>query len=151
MEVTISTAELLTTDGIPLKQSLRKAERRNKLRAFLLVFPLLLFIFVTFVMPIGDMLLRSVDDSQINSVFPNTFDEYKNWDKEADELPPEEVYKSLFFELANGDKRQIGKALTRMNYAKSGWKSLIKKTTREIKKIVKKGEEPVSYLSLIHI
>ena len=145
MEVTISTAELLTTDGIPLKQSLRKAERRNKLRAFLLVFPLLLFIFVTFVMPIGDMLLRSVDDSQINSVFPNTFDEYKNWDKGADELPPEEVYKSLFFELANGDKRQIGKALTRMNYAKSGWKSLIKKTTREIKKIVKKGEEPVSY------
>jgi ABC-type sugar transport system permease subunit len=70
LEVTISTAELLTTDGIPLKQSLRKAERRNKLRAFLLVFPLLLFIFVTFVMPIGDMLLRSVDDSQINSVFP---------------------------------------------------------------------------------
>ena len=112
MEVTISTAELLTTDGIPLKQSLRKAERRNKLRAFLLVFPLLLFIFVTFVMPIGDMLLRSVDDSQINSVFPNTFDEYKNWDKGVDELPPEEVYKSLFFELANGDKRQIGKALT---------------------------------------
>ncbi len=145
MEVTISTAELLTTDGIPLKQSLRKAERRNKLRAFLLVFPLLLFIIVTFVMPIGDMLLRSVDDSQINSVFPNTFNEYKNWDKGADELPPEEVYKSLFFELANGDKRQIGKALTRMNYAKSGWKSLIKKTTREIKKIVKKGEEPVSY------
>jgi putative spermidine/putrescine transport system permease protein len=88
LEVTISTAELLTTDGIPLKQSLRKAERRNKLRAFLLVFPLLLFIFVTFVMPIGDMLLRSVDDSQINSVFPNTFDEYKNWDKGVDELPP---------------------------------------------------------------
>jgi putative spermidine/putrescine transport system permease protein len=97
LEVPISTAELLTTDGIPLKQSLRKAERRNKLRAFLLVFPLLLFIIVTFVMPIGDMLLRSVDDSQINSVFPNTFDEYKNWDKGADELPPEEVYKSLFF------------------------------------------------------
>jgi len=28
-------------------------------------------------MPIGDMLLRSVDDSQINTVFPNTFEEYK--------------------------------------------------------------------------
>ena len=85
------------------------------------------------------MLLRSVDDSQINSVFPNTFDKYKNWDKGCDELTPEVVYKSLFFELANGDKRQIGKALTRMNYAKSGWKSLIKKTTREKKKFVKKG------------
>ena len=92
-------------------------------------------------MPIGDMLLRSVDDSQINSVFPNTFEEYKKWNKDKDELPPEEVYKNLFLELANGDKRQIGKALTRMNYAKSGWKSLIKKTSREIKKIVKKGKK----------
>ena len=52
-------------------------------------------------MPIGDMLLRSVDDSQINTVFPNTFEEYKKWDKEKDKLPPEEVYKALFEELAS--------------------------------------------------
>ena len=142
MEDCISTSALLTTDGVPLKQSLKKAERKNKLRAFLLVFPLLLFIIVTFVMPIGDMLFRSVDDSQINGVFPNTFNEYKKWDKETDALPPEEVYKALFEELAYGDKIQIGRALTRMNYSKSGWKSLIKTTSRQIKKAVKKSEEP---------
>ena len=145
MEDFISTAELLTTDGIPLKQSLKKAERKNKIRAFLLVFPLLLFIIVTFVMPIGDMLFRSVDDSQINTVFPNTFNEYKKWDRDKDELPPEEVYKSLFEELAYGEKIQIGRALTRMNYSKSGWKSLIKKTSRQIKKAVKKNELPDNY------
>ena len=145
MEVVISTAELLTTDGVPLKQSLKKAERKNKIRAFLLVFPLLLFIFVTFVMPIGDMLLRSVDDTQINTVFPRTFEEYKKWDREIDELPPEEVYRTLFEELASGDKIQIGRALTRMNYSKSGWKSLIKKTSREIKKMTRNGETPESY------
>ena len=145
MEVPISTAELLTTDGVPLKQSLKKAERKNKIRAFLLVFPLLLFIIVTFVMPIGDMLLRSVDDTQINTVFPNTFSEFKKWDKEKDELPPEEVYRALFEELAYGDKIQVGRALTRMNYSKSGWKSLIKNTSRAIKKAVKKNEFPDSY------
>ncbi len=96
-------------------------------------------------MPIGDMLLRSVDDSQINSVFPNTFEEYKKWDKDIDELPPEEVYKALFEELAYGNKIQVGRALTRMNYSKSGWKSLIKKTSRAIKKVVKKEEFPESY------
>ena len=32
-----------------------------------------------------------------------------------------------------------------MNYSKSGWKSLIKKTSREIKKAIKKNELPVSY------
>ena len=68
--------QILTTDGIPLKISLRKTERKNKIRAFLLVFPLLIFIIVTFVVPIADMLFRSVDDSHINTVFPKTFEEY---------------------------------------------------------------------------
>ena len=61
---------------MPLKKSLQKAERRNKIRAFLLVFPLLVFIIITFVVPIGDMLLRSYDDSHINTVFPRTFEEF---------------------------------------------------------------------------
>ena len=146
MEVNISTAEqILTTDGIPLKVSLKKTERKNKIKAFLLVFPLLLFIIVTFVVPIGDMLLRSVDDSQINEVYGKTFEEYKKWDKEKDKLPPEAVYKALFNDIAYGDKIQIGRSITRMNYSKSGWKSLIKKTRRQIKKIVKSEEFPTSY------
>ena len=146
MEDIISTSDqILTTDGIPLKVSLRKTERKNKIRAFLLVFPLLLFIIVTFVVPIGDMLLRSVDDSQINNVYAKTFEEYNKWDSENEELPPEAVYEAIFNDIHYGDKVQVGKALTRMNYSKSGWKSLIKKTRRAIKKIVKSGELPTSY------
>ena len=146
MEDIISTTDqILTTDGLPLKVSLRKTERKNKIRAFLLVFPLLLFIIVTFVVPIGDMLLRSVDDSQINNVYAKTFEEYNKWDSENEELPPEAVYEAIFNEIHYGDKVQVGKALTRMNYSKSGWKSLIKKTRRAIKKIVKSGELPTSY------
>ena len=68
----------------------------------------------------------------------------RKWDKEKDELPPEEVYRALFEELAYGDKIQVGRALTRMNYSKSGWKSLIKKTSRAIKKAVKKDESVVN-------
>ena len=37
------TQKILTADGIPLEVSLKKAERKNKLKAFLLVAPLLLF------------------------------------------------------------------------------------------------------------
>jgi len=146
LEVNISTAEqILTTDGIPLKVSLKKTERKNKIRAFLLVSPLLLFIIVTFVIPIGDMLTRSIDDSQVNSVYGNTFEEYKKWDKEKDILPPEAVYKALFEDIGYGEKIQVGKSLTRMNYSKSGWKSLIKKTRREINKIIKSEKFPESY------
>ncbi len=124
---------ILTTEGIPLKVSLKKSERRNKIRAALLVAPLLVFILVTFLIPIGDMLVRSVDDSYINTVFPKTFKEYKKWDRQG--LPSEELYKTMFFEVKEGSGRSIGKATTRMNYAKSGWKSLLKKSKRKFKKI----------------
>jgi len=124
---------ILTTEGVPLKVSLQKAERRNKIRAILLVAPLLLFILFTFLIPIGDMLLRSVDDSYINTVFPKTFKEYKKWDRQ--DLPSEELYKTMFFEVKDSEGYAIGKASTRMNYAKSGWKSLLKKSKRKFKKI----------------
>ena len=128
-----TTGSILTTEGIPLKVSLQKAERRNKIRAILLVAPLLLFILFTFLIPIGDMLLRSVDDSYINTVFPKTFKEYKKWDRQ--DLPSEELYKTMFFEVKDSEGYAIGKASTRMNYAKSGWKSLLKKSKRKFKKI----------------
>ena len=125
--------EILTTDGIPLKVSLKRAERKNKIRALFLVLPLALFITVTFVIPIISMLTRSVDDKQINTVFPKTFELYKQWDQK--ELPSEEMYATIFNEIMTADKRQVGKASTRMNYSKSGWKSLIKKSKRKFKKI----------------
>ncbi len=129
----VTAGSILTTDGIPLKVSLKKSERRNKIRAFLLVAPLLVFILITFLIPIGDMLVRSVDDSYINTVFPKTFEKYKKWDRQ--DLPSEELYKTMFFEVKEGSGFSVGKATTRMNYAKSGWKSLLKKSKRKFKKI----------------
>jgi len=112
---------ILTTEGIPLKVSLQKSERKNKIRAFLLVAPLLVFILVTFLIPINNMLIRSIDDRHINTVFPKTFEVYKKWDRQ--DLPSEEVYETMFFEVRDSVGFHIGKASTRMNYAKSGRKS----------------------------
>jgi len=126
---------ILTTEGIPLKVSLQKSERKNKIRAFLLVAPLLVFILVTFLIPIADMLVRSIDDRHINTVFPKTFEVYKKWDRQG--LPSEELYETMFFEVKEGSGYSIGKATTRMNYAKSGWKSLLKKSKRNLKKLKK--------------
>ena len=124
---------ILTTDGIPLKVSLQKAERKNKIKAVVLVLPLILFLLITFIIPIVDMLMRSVDDRQINTVFPKTFEHYQKWDRQ--DLPPEEVYEAMFFEVRESKGFNIGKASTRMNYSKSGWKSLLKKSKRKFKKI----------------
>ena len=53
----IAQTEALTTqDGKPLKAALRQALRREKIRALVLIAPLLLFVLLTFVAPIVDML-----------------------------------------------------------------------------------------------
>ena len=72
---------LLTADGIPLKVSLQKSLRQAKLRAIMLVAPPLAFLIFLFVIPIGNMLMRSVDDTLINQVLPNTFEVFESWDK----------------------------------------------------------------------
>ncbi len=140
-------SEIITTEGVPLKVSLKRAERINKIRALVLVLPLTLFIIITFVIPIIAMLTRSIDDKQINTVFPKTFEIYKQWDRK--QLPSEEMYATIFNEIMTADKRAIGKASTRMNYSKSGWKSLIKKSKRKFKKI-KEGpyKEKMSSISV---
>ena len=45
------------------------------------------------------------------------------------------MYATMFDEIVNGEKIKIGRASTRMNYDKSGWKSLLKKSKRKFKKI----------------
>ena len=65
--------QLLTNDGVPLKESLKKSLRRTKIRSFLLLLAPLLFLLIMFVTPIGSLLSRSVDDTSINLVLPETF------------------------------------------------------------------------------
>ena len=58
----VAEGALTTVDGKPLKASLAAANAHRRRRAFLLVLPLLLFVLVTFIVPIGQLLLRSVSD-----------------------------------------------------------------------------------------
>ena len=124
---------LLTADGVPLKDSLQKSLRRSKLRAVILVAPPLLFLIFLFVIPIGNMLTRSVDDRLINNVLPETFAAFETWDKESE--PSEAMFEAFYNDLKNAEKTDIGKASVRMNYALPGWRSLVKRTARKIKKM----------------
>ena len=90
--VTPGTA-ILTADGIPLKESLQISLRRSKRRAMLLVAGPLLFLLLLFIIPIGDMLLRSIDDTLINRVMPNTLAAFESWDKKSE--PTEEMYAAV--------------------------------------------------------
>ena len=125
--------QILTSDGVPLEQSLKKAERRNKIKAFLLVAPLLLFLLITYIFPIGEMLTRSIDDKMVTNMLPKTFKAMENWD--GQELPPEEVFKSFLFDYKTLVKAKTqGKLDQRLNKEKNGFNSILKKLKRKMKK-----------------
>lgn len=125
---------LETADGRPLKAALAASQARARRRAFYLVAPLLAFILLTFVMPIGQLLLRSVSDPRfIEHVDKATGEvtpimvELRDWfATHPDGTEPDEA---AYAALAQGlvqlkDLRGQGDVGTRINYEVSGARSL---------------------------
>ena len=127
------TQQILTTDGIPLSVSLKKAERKNKIKAFLLVVPLLLFLIITYILPIGDMFMRSIDDKMVTNMLPKTFTAMEKWD--GKEMPPEEVFAGFYLDFKIlVQNKEHGKLAQRLNKEKNGFNSIIKKLFRQVQR-----------------
>ena len=126
---------LLSADGTPLKKSLSRSLRQQKIRALLLIAPLLIFILVAFIMPIVSMLSRSVENDLVSKTLPATVSAIQSWDALSGELPDELVYKAFAQDIQNAAKAKVHtKVALRLNYEKSGIASLFKKTARKAKK-----------------
>ena len=97
-------APILTADGIPLRVSLRRSMRRSKLRALALVLPAFLFLVIVFILPIGNLLTRSVDDALINHQLPLTFSLIETWDRDQQSLPEEALFESVYLDLTTINK-----------------------------------------------
>jgi len=137
MAIAEATNEVLTTaDGVPLKVSLKKALWQRKKNALLLVAPLFLFVMITFLIPIFDMLIRSVDNSIVTEQIPNVVVEIGRWDISSTELPDEATFQALFKDFKAGAlTKTISRLGRRLNYEQSGMSSLFRKTSRKIKKL----------------
>lgn len=121
---------MLAADGTPLRRSLSRALRRQKLRALLLVAPLLLFIVVTFVLPIADMLLRSVQNGIVPETLPRTVAALKADDAP---VPGEPVFVALYEDLVLAEERKLHTQVgTRLNYEWGGASSLFRGTGRAV-------------------
>lgn len=117
------TAVLTTADGMPLKAAQAHAMRRSRIRALVLVLPLLAFVFITFVVPIGQMLYRSIHNDSFSANMPNLVRYFA--DHEELGVPEEEGFAALAADLAAAAKaKTIGEVGTRINYEISGTRSL---------------------------
>ncbi|WP_297770911.1 ABC transporter permease [uncultured Roseovarius sp.] len=131
MSDTSDTGPVLAADGTPLKRSLRRALRAQKMRALALIAPLLIFVLVAFIAPIADMLFRSVENQIVGNTLPMTVEELRDWDGE--ELPEETTFRALYFDLfLASEAKEHTKLGSRLNYEESGVSSLFRTTGRDV-------------------
>jgi putative spermidine/putrescine transport system permease protein len=123
-------ALLTTADGRPLKSALARAQARSRQRALLLVAPLLLFILLTFILPIGQMLHRSIYNDSFSANMPRL----TAWfGQTAPGTPPDDAaWEALALDIQSAaEARTIGVVGTRVNYDLPGTRSLFTSTGRQ--------------------
>lgn len=122
----------LPHDAAELKRKLRRAELRQRLRAYGLILPLFVFTLLTFLVPIALMLFNSVNDPVVADALPRSAALLRALP--ADRVVPDEP---LFAALAADMKESVeaqtaSKVASRINYEESGLRTLFMKTTRRL-------------------
>ncbi len=114
----------------------RKKLRRRRRVAFLFVVPLLLFIFIAFIAPIGTMLYRSFYHPIVSQLIPQTIEKLSDWDETGSDPPPADTVRTFAIELrALATERRSGKLAEQVNRFRPGSSSLIKSTARKLKRM----------------
>jgi putative spermidine/putrescine transport system permease protein len=123
------TALLTTADGRPLAQALVEAQARARRRAFWLVAPLLFFVLVSFILPIGQMLHRSIYHDGFSANAPALVAWFA---ANPQGTPPDEAaFAALAADLrVMQASRTAGEAGTRINYVLPESRSLFTRTAR---------------------
>jgi putative spermidine/putrescine transport system permease protein len=114
-----------------LQRSLARAERRRKLRAFSLTLPLLIFLMVTFLVPIAALLERAIENPEVATALPRTVVALDGWDRKT--LPPPEAFAAVAADLGSmPDSSDAGALARRLNSEVAGGRSLVMGTFRAL-------------------
>ena len=112
-----------------LASQLKRAERRKRLFSISLTLPLLVFLVVIFIVPIGALLIRAVENPEVANTLGRTGAALAQWDRKS--APPDTAYASLAQDLAGIQEQSDAGALARrLNSEISGARSLVMKTYR---------------------
>ena len=105
-----------------------------RLRAAGLALPLVAFIGVTFLVPLGTMLVRSVYDPVVADALPDTLALLQEWDGETG--PGEAVYAAAARELLRArDERTLGRVASRVNRVRGGLRSVFVRSVRRLRDV----------------
>jgi putative spermidine/putrescine transport system permease protein len=142
-----------TTDPVQISGTLRRNMRNRRMYSLLLIAPLLCYVILTFIIPIGMMFYKAVENAEIVTAFPQTTVQLARWDSaSASELPPDAVYQSFLRDIAGGSRGDIGEAARRLNYEITGYRSLLTTTLRKARPLpadIDSGNTARDFLSAI--
>ncbi|HSN80408.1 MAG TPA: ABC transporter permease [Rhodoferax sp.] len=114
-----------------LAAQLRRSERRKKAFAISLTLPLLVFLLAVFIVPIGALLIRAVENPEVASTLSQTVDALDTWDRAS--APPDAAYAALATDLARiTEQSDAGGLARRLNSEISGARSLVMSTYRAL-------------------
>ncbi|WP_339112124.1 ABC transporter permease [Thioclava sp. GXIMD2076] len=136
MSDTVESAEQVSAEGSrELKRSLARALRAQKMRALAMIAPLLLFILVTFIAPIADMLFRSVENEIVSETLPLTVDALDDWSYASGEAPSETVFAAFYYDMfVASELKEHTRLGSRLNYETTGISSLFRKSGRRVER-----------------
>ena len=123
--------EVFADDPRALKRQLKRAERLTKLKFMALILPLAVFLLLVFVWPIGSLLMRSVDNSEVRNALPHTLTALNDWDGKA--LPNDAAFAALAHDLeAVKGQPELAAAAKRLNMEATGFRSLLMNAARRM-------------------
>jgi putative spermidine/putrescine transport system permease protein len=117
-----------------LRRKLAVSNRRRQVTALALLAPALLLMLVAFVVPIGTLLSNAVHAPIFVDTVPELAAALRAWDGKS--IPDEAMHRLLVADLERAYKdKTLARASTRINYERSGMRSLVMKTGRRAKRL----------------
>lgn len=114
-----------------LAAQLRRSQRRKKVFAISLTLPLLAFLLAFFIVPIGALLVRAIENPEVAGTLSRTVTALDRWDRTS--APPDAAYAALIADLsAITEQADAGNLARRLNSEIAGGRSLVMSTYRAL-------------------
>ena len=122
---------------------MRKASSRTG-RSLLLLAPLLVFLIAFFVWPLFSMMSQAVSDPAVLRLLPRTAEVLADWDRKSPPTMPMQTALIEDLKAVNNDQA-LGDMVRRLNSARSGFRTLMGKTTSAL---ADTGNPPADLVSI---
>ena len=131
MSAVLATAQPGAENLPALRRQLAHVERRRKWRAFSLTLPLLLFLMLTFLVPIATLLKRAVENPEVANALPRTVVALQGWQRDG--VPEADAFAAVVKDLgALPDIADAGALARRLNSETPGARSLVMNTFKAL-------------------